>query len=267
MDEARELLRKPTTFLPHEFATMRHALAWDRQTLGRRMGVSAQVVAAWEDGDLPVDPVADRFIRLAAVCFAPMGGYTSHALDQIASNPGEDANRMYFYFSTPAAQHPLVHADTTFRIKSHHEDINLRQEDLDRVTWSLTTEPSKYPFVYNNEPIKLAVSQAVAETIAQVHQFVLRKNRAPIADRLVDPPKHLVAIDPAPSLHQPQGSCHVFTNPKPRDQLHWGRGVTLQLKDLQEAPKGVAQETQECARCGGTKNIGMISSVRCPDCR
>ncbi|NOY94715.1 MAG: helix-turn-helix domain-containing protein [Deltaproteobacteria bacterium] len=77
---AAELIRRPQALVPAQFRFLRKVLGWSGVDLARRFGTTKETVSRWENGHIPISPMADRFLRLAVAYETPVQDYRIHDL-------------------------------------------------------------------------------------------------------------------------------------------------------------------------------------------
>ena len=81
---AAAVARKAPRLLPEEIRFLRKHLGWSGGEFAAHLGVSRETVSRWETGAAAMGPVAERLLRLVAVCRDPGDSDTLAVLRHIA---------------------------------------------------------------------------------------------------------------------------------------------------------------------------------------
>ena len=77
---ARAVIAKRSRLTPAEIRFLRTHLGWSGNDFARHMGVKPETVSRWENGHDPMNPSADRLLRLMIVAHEPVSDYSLDSL-------------------------------------------------------------------------------------------------------------------------------------------------------------------------------------------
>lgn len=87
----RWLVNIPKPLSGKEFRFLRHELDLSQKKLGRLMGMSEQSIARWEKKtNRPIDPIADRLIRIIYIEFVDKNGPVRELIEKLAEMDQRD---------------------------------------------------------------------------------------------------------------------------------------------------------------------------------
>jgi len=72
---AEQLTRKRSSLVAEEFRFLRKHLGFSSTAFAQKIGVTLETVSRWESGKHPIDPVAERLLRLLVATSKPVEHY------------------------------------------------------------------------------------------------------------------------------------------------------------------------------------------------
>lgn len=92
---AMAVVRKPTSLTPAEFRFLRKYLGYSSTDFAKLLDVRKETMSRWERGETAINPIADRFIRLAVAHNIRVDDYPVAKLEDIH----EDGEEQPFWLS------------------------------------------------------------------------------------------------------------------------------------------------------------------------
>lgn len=89
------IVRKSAALSGHEIRFLRKSLGWSGVDFALHMGVAAETVSRWENGQKKMSSTADRLLRLMVTCETPIQHYSVHDLAKLGKEPGEASPPLY----------------------------------------------------------------------------------------------------------------------------------------------------------------------------
>ncbi len=83
---AEMLIRKESNLAAEEFRFLRKHLGYSSSDFAKKLGVTPETISRWESGKHPLDPPADRLIRMMVATSKPVNRYPEEIFpDQVVS--------------------------------------------------------------------------------------------------------------------------------------------------------------------------------------